>query len=56
MEINKYHRPLVAGIQVKSAENIDGELAYIDTATLAGVATRNLDGKKVLVTCRSTRT
>ena len=39
----EFHRPLLAGIRVKSS-------AHDSHGTLTGLATRNSDGKRVLVT------
>ena len=39
------HRPLLSGIGVKSS-------AHDSHGTLTGLATRDTDGKRVLVTCR----
>ena len=58
-ETNTRHRPLVSGIRVVSGIKVatfdeDGELQeeiqYAGGGTLAGLATRNSDGKRVLVT------
>lgn len=45
-----YHRPLVSGIEIKSGKKVGSALKGIKAGTLTGLATRNFDGKKVLVT------
>ena len=45
-----YHRPLVSGIAVLSGKTVENRIEIIETGTLTGLATRNLDGTKVLVT------
>ena len=40
---NTRHRPLVAGIEISASDG--------DVGTLTGLATRDSDGKNVLVTC-----
>ena len=47
---NRFHRPLVAGVQVMSAATVQGQLTTVSGGTLTGLATRNSDGKRVLVT------
>ena len=42
-ELHEHHSPLLAGIKVASS-------ADINPGTLTGLATRNSDGKRVLVT------
>ena len=44
-----YHRPLVSGIQVKSGTG-SSSIRTVGAGTLTGLATRNSDGKKMLVT------
>ncbi len=46
----EYHRPLVSGIGVVSARRVNNQLQTITIGTLTGLATRNSDGKKMLVT------
>ena len=46
---NAYHRPLVSGIRIKSARREGNGLQPIGGGTLTGLATRNSDGKKLLV-------
>ncbi len=49
---NTQHRPLVSGIQVWSRKKDEGNsLQPINSGTLTGLARRNSDGKKFLVTC-----
>ena len=45
-----YHRPLVSGIGIMSARRVNNQLQPITIGTLTGLATRNSDGKKMLVT------
>ena len=45
-----HHRPLVSGIRIKSTRSGGGQHRYLETGTLTGLATRNSDGRKVLVT------
>ncbi len=45
-----YHRPLVSGIGIVSARRVNNQLQTITIGTLTGLATRNSDGKKMLVT------
>ena len=48
-----YHRPLVSGIRVASGREVMEvvrRVQYVEGGTLTGLATRNTDGKKVLVT------
>ncbi len=45
-----YHRPLVSGIMVISAKKVGKMIQNIGGGTLTGLATRNSDGKKMLVT------
>ena len=47
---NTHHRPLVSGIRIVSAKMLGSTLQSISRGTLTGLATRNSDGKKVLVT------
>ncbi len=42
------HRPLMAGIEIKT--RTPGHRERNDSGTLTGLATRNTDGKRVLVT------
>ena len=44
-----YHRPLVSGIQIKSGTG-SSSIRTVGAGTLTGLATRNSDGKKMLVT------
>ena len=46
-----FHRPLVSGIEIQSGKEVDGQLQYTDSGTLTGLATRNSNDTKVLVTC-----
>ncbi len=51
----QYHRPLVSGIHIASGREVEDEslqprLEHIASGTLTGLATRQIDGKKVLVT------
>ena len=50
-ETSDHHRPLTSGIRIQSARTVGGQTEHIDSGTLTGPATRNSDGKKVLVTC-----
>ena len=50
METDKHHRPLVSGILIRSGKTENNTLREIAAGTLTGLATRNSDGKKVLVT------
>ena len=43
------HRPLLSGIEITSRIG-ETNLRYVGAGTLTGLATRNSDGKKVLVT------
>ena len=45
-----YHRPLVSGIAVLSGKTVENRIEIIGTGTLTGLATRDSDDKKVLVT------
>ena len=45
-----YHRPLVSGIAVLSGKTVENRIEIIGTGTLTGLATRNSDDAKVLVT------
>ncbi len=45
-----YHRPLVSGIMVITAKQVENRIQNIGGGTLTGLATRNSDGKKMLVT------
>ena len=45
-----YHRPLVSGIAVLSGKTVENRIEIIETGTLTGLATRNSDNAKVLVT------
>ena len=47
---DSHHRPLMAGIEIKTKTPELPERK--ETGTLTGLATRNTDGKRVLVTCR----
>lgn len=48
---NAYHRPLRSGIEIRSGKRVGGRLQSIGGGgTLTGLATRNSDGQKVLVT------
>ena len=47
---NAFHRPLVSGIKIQSGKKKGNRLEAIIGGTLTGLATRNSDGKKVLVT------
>ena len=49
-DAEEFHRPLLGGIQVTSAEMVAGSLVRKNSGTLTGLATRNSDGKKFLVT------
>ena len=47
------HRPLLSGIRVASGREVMKvvrRVQYVEGGTLTGLATRNADGKKVLVT------
>ena len=46
----EYHRTLVSGIKIMSGRKGAPQLPQIPTGTLTGLATRNSDGKKMLVT------
>lgn len=50
---DKEHRPLVSGILIRSGKTENNTLREIEFGTLTGLATRNSDGKKVLVTNQS---
>ncbi len=45
-----YHRPLVSRIMVITAKQVENRIQNIGGGTLTGLATRNSDGKKMLVT------
>ena len=45
-----FHRPLASGIRIRSGKKKGNGLETIEGGTLTGLATRNSDGKKVLVT------
>ena len=45
-----YHRPLVSGIVVLSGKTVGNRIEITGTGTLTGLATRDSDDKKVLVT------
>lgn len=47
---NTFHRPLVSGIRIESVKEVDNSPQVIALGTLTGLATRNSDGKKALVT------
>ena len=47
---NTHHRPLVSGIRIASGKEAGGQLQSIEAGTLTGLAIRNSDGKKFLVT------
>ena len=47
---NTFHRPLVSGIRIESVKEVDNSPQVIALGTLTGLATRNSDGKKMLVT------
>ena len=49
-ETNTEHRPLVSGIRIASGKRVEGQLEPIEAGTLTGLAIRNSDGKKFLVT------
>lgn len=45
-----HHRPLVRGLRIEPGRKQDGEHSGMDSfGTFTGVATRNFDGSKVLV-------
>ena len=48
------HRPVMAGLRIKATRTIGGKPATARVGTLTGLATRNSDGKQVLVTCMHT--
>ena len=50
MDTDKQHRPLVSGILIRSGKIVNNEPQEIEFGTLTGLATRDSDGKKVLVT------
>ena len=47
---NAFHRPLVSGVWIESVKEVDNSPKAFSRGTLTGLATRNSDGKKVLVT------
>ena len=47
-EPRDYHRPLVSGIQIESGTG-SFSIRTVGAGTLTGLATRNSDGKKMLV-------
>ena len=47
---NTEHRPLLSGIRIESAKKVQSQPQFIGPGTLTGLATRNSDGKKFLVT------
>ena len=49
-EVNQFHRPLMGGIKIVSAELVQGSLVVKGGGTLTGLATRHLDNRQVLVT------
>ncbi len=48
------HRPLIAGLKIQAARARQGNPPTPKAGTLTGLATRNSDGKRVLVACRHT--
>ena len=50
METSKLHRPLVSGVRIQSARKAGNSLQFTGGGTLTGLATRDLDGQRVLVT------
>ena len=49
-QTNTEHETLVAGIRIESKEDVGGTFRNYGGGTLTGLATRNADNKKVLVT------
>ena len=47
----KRHRPLLSGLRIDALKNENGTYTKINGGTLTGLAIRNADNKKVLVTC-----
>lgn len=47
---NELHRPVTSGLRIESAKMVNGVPEYTNFGTLTGLATRNSDGAKVLVT------
>ena len=52
--VTDYHRPVISGLEIHTGRTAGGQITPIDTGTLTGLATRNINGKisRVLVTCR----
>ena len=48
----KRHRPLLSGLRIDALKNENGTYTKINGGTLTGLATRNSDNKKLLVTNR----